>query len=923
MKKLLLFFALLCATSTLFSQSYSFSISGKITDKNTQKAVEAATIHIENVKDSTVISYTISDEKGDFSLKGKSFYKDVKLYVSYIGLSDYAKTYDLSKKNTFKLGTISLTEESNVLDEVVVKSRAPITVKKDTLEFNVKSFKTKKDANVEDLLKKLPGVEVDAEGKITVNGKPVNKILVNGKPFFGSDPSITTKNLTKEIIEKVQITDTKTKSEAFSGEKGDANNKTINLTIKKENNKGWFGRVSASTGTDERYEGATMINRFNNDTRISILASTNNINSPGFSFGEIQKMFGGGNNWVSGNGSFSINGRRFGGGQGIVKSTMAGATYADTYGKNVDVNANYIFAGSSSNNLSRNNREYIIPDNKYFTNSETTSEDDNDNHNFDFELDMKIDSTLLINIRPNFTFNKRSGYYARNEETLNEDREKRNSFVSNTVSSAEAKNFGNEIAITKRLGSKGSFIKASIQNRIEQSNSEDLFRSTQEILGDAPETNIRNQNSTIDNDFNGLQSRIAYRYPIIGKKFFVDAQYRYNRDKRENKRDTYDFNSISNDFTDFNTELSSDFTYEDITKTPSLELTYRTKKLRLNFEVGHVNRTLENKDALRPELSLKREFSNLKLDFAGRYRFDNKASFYFNYDIDNRPPSLNQLQPFENVSNPTNIVKGNPDLKPSQRHRGYFSFNKYNWQAGTGMYIYASGSYNKNQVVSDITIDPITYNRTTTYSNVDGGYDFWVGSSYSKKIKLDTISSLKFSLRNSFNGFKNFSILNGNINEVKTFSIRPELGLTYEWNKKISIEPRYQINFSETDGADGFNQRFTRHRFRLRTRTNIPKKLEWQNDIVYTYNPDVTDFNRSAWFWNSTLSYSIFKDKAAITLKAYDLLNQNTNARRSATSNYIEDSESSVLQQYFMLGFSWKFNTLGSKGKVKEYNFYH
>ncbi len=209
--------------------------------------------------------------------------------MSYVGYRTYLKKM-LIDKEIIDLKRIAL-QLDNQLGEVLVKSTAPITIKKDTLEFNVKSFKTKKDATVEDLLKQLPGVEVDDEGKITVNGKEVNKILVNGKPFFGNDPTITTKNLTKDIIEKIQVVDTKTKAEAFTGEVGDSENKTINLTIKEENNKGVFGRVSAGAGTDERYEFAGMVNLFDNDRRISVLAGGHNNNSPGFSLGELSTMF--------------------------------------------------------------------------------------------------------------------------------------------------------------------------------------------------------------------------------------------------------------------------------------------------------------------------------------------------------------------------------------------------------------------------------------------------------------------------------------------------------------------------------------------------------------------------------------------------------------------------------------------------------
>lgn len=921
MKKLLFIFTLFL-TSSIFAQSYPFKITGTINSEKDKTAIEAATVHIEKARDSSIVTYTISNDKGKFSLEGKSFSKDVKLFISYVGMDSYSKSIELDKTSNLNLGTIFLKEESNLLSEVVIQSRAPITVKKDTLEFNVKSFKTKKDANVEDLLKKLPGVEVDEDGKITVNGKEVNKILVNGKPFFGNDPSITTKNLTKDIIEKVQITDTKSKSEAFTGEKGDANNKTINLTIKKENNKGWFGRVSGGAGTDKRFEGAAMVNRFDNNQRFSVLASTNNINSPGFSFGEIQKMFGGSNIWFGGDGGFSVNGRRFGGGSGIIKSKTAGATYADEFGKGLDVNANYFYSGSTSNNESKSNREYTLPDRKYFSNSTTTSDDENHNHSFDTDFDIEIDSTFLINIKPTFVFNKREGSSLRQEESLDKDNTLTNNYVSSAYSKSEANNFQNRLDITKKLGAKGSFIKASITNRIDKADTEEINKSTIETFGSNPDIENRDQKSTIENNLIGLTTNLTYRFPLIAKKFFLDTKYSYQRDERENKENTFDFNSTTQQYSDFNTGLSSDFTYNDITKTPSLELVYRTKKWRLNFGTGFVNRTLENNDKLRPELSLKKEFNNLDLDASFRYRFDSKASIYFDYRLNNNAPNINQIQPFSDVTNPSNIITGNPNLKPSQNHRAYINFNKFNWQARTGFWFYLSGTLYQNQVITNTFIDDDLV-RNTTYENTDGGYDFWGGGSYSKKIKLDSIVSLQLRAGTNIRASKNFNILNDIKEGAKTTSISPVFRATLDWNKIASIEGNYNISFSNTkyDINTVQNQNFTRHSVNIRTKTTVPKKLEWRNDIRYTYNPNVIGFNKSAWFWNATLAYSILKDQGTISLKAYDLLNQNTNAQRRATSNYIEDSESTVLQQYFMLGFSWKFNSLGKKGKIRDYNF--
>lgn len=330
--------------------------------------MEAATVFVESVKDSSLITYIISDKFGVFDLKGRSQASKVNLYISFVGYRPYERELIIDGNRTLKLEYISLNGHIESLGDVVAQGRrAPVTIKKDTLEFNVASFKTKKEANVEDLLKELPGVEVDEQGNITVNGKPVNKILVNGKPFFGNDPTIATRNLTKEIVDKIQVTDTKTDSEFFNNEKGDDQNKTINITIDEEKNKGIFGRVAAGGGTDKRFEYAGLLNYFDNDLRRSALAGGNNINSPGFSFGEIQKMFGNASYIsISSNGSLNFGGRGFGGGEGITNSRTAGVNYADNIGEKVEISSDYFYSASNSYEDKVRSRENILPDPRYF-----------------------------------------------------------------------------------------------------------------------------------------------------------------------------------------------------------------------------------------------------------------------------------------------------------------------------------------------------------------------------------------------------------------------------------------------------------------------------------------------------------------------------------------------------------------------------
>lgn len=923
MRYLFLFFVL-CYTTISFAQNKQFQLSGTLLSQEDNSPLESATIYLERIKDSTLVTYTISDKNGKFFIEDRTNDPYLNLYVSYVGYLTHIEKIAIDKEEII-LPTIHLKPNTNELDEIIIKSRAPITIKKDTLEFNAKSFKTKKDANVEDLLKQLPGVEVDADGKITVNGKPVNKILVNGKPFFGDDPTITTRNLSKDIIEKVQVTDTKTKSEAFSGEEGDKDNKTINLTISEEKNKGVFGRVAAGGGTDERYEYAGMVNVFNNDRRISVLAGGNNTNSPGFSFGEIQKMFGNGSSMtMNSNGGFRIDGRSFGMGEGIVTSNNVGANYADNFGDILEVNADYFYSGSDSENETTTKRENILPDSRYFTNSFSKSDNSNDSQSVNMGFDIEIDSTLLININPSFSYNKSKTNYISSEESLDELNELINTSASSSYVESIGKNFNNRLDITKKFGDRGAFLKVGMTNEFNDSDSDDFLDSETFTFGDTPTELLRKQHTNGAKNLNSLYSSISYRLPLISKKLFLDFKYSLRDDKREDRKSTFDFDENTQDYSLFNEVLSTDFIYKNKRLTPGLGVSIREEKWSLSVNAGYVFRTLKNEDLLRPELSLKRNFEALEFGSNFNYRFSPKTAMYTGYRKNNKPPQLSQLQPFEDVSDPLNTITGNPDLEPSNDHSIYFGFNNYDFQKGTGFYSYFNMSLVENQVVSKTTVDEDLI-RNTTYTNVDGNYRMNLSMSYSKKVKIDTLRNIKFNAGIWGNVSKNINFNN----EVKYASVNtgvtPNVKITFTWKDVLELAPFYSVTISKTrfDLNSFEDQNFLSHDAGIKTATFLPKKFEWRNDINYNYNPDVSEgFQNSSWFWNSSLAYSVLKDTGTLTFKVYDLLNQNTNASRSATADYIQDMQSTVLEQYFMLSFSWKFNSLGKKGNTDSTNMF-
>jgi len=915
----------LCLIFSFNIYGQDFTITGKLQDETEDFPLESATVFAEKISDSTLVTYTISDRNGAFVLKGNTGVSELNVNISYTGYSAIRKRINLSNSRDVNMGDIKMLQAAEQLEGVVVTaSRAPITIKKDTLEFNVASFKTKKDASVEDLLKELPGVEVSAEGAITVNGKPVNKILVNGKSFFGDDPTIATRNLTKEMVDKIQVTDTKTDSEAFTGEAGDDTNKTINITIDEEKNKGIFGRVAAGAGTDKRFEYAGLINYFDNDMRISVLGAGNNINSPGFSFGEIQKMFGGARYMsYNSNGSFNFGGRSFGGGEGITNSRTAGANYADNFGEKTELTTDYFYSAANSYNDEIRQRENILPENRYFSNTTSNTSSNSDNHSVNLRLKTETDSTFQINFRPQFDYSVGDSRFSRNEETRNVAGDLTNQSNTESTSKRERTNFESSLSFTKKYGAKGGFLRLDLDNENNKNRRDDFQNSRTEIYGDTLQVISRDQFTNGEQATDGYSVSAEWRIPLLDKKLFLGIEYEYEDETRKDKQSVFDFNESTMDYTIFNVDQSTDFTNNNRNSKPEIGLNYNDEKLRIRLRTGYVFRTLESDDALR-EFSFSNNFNALELSTSFSYRFNKKTSLYTGYYLNNNAPSVSQLSPYIDVSDPLNIRQGNPDLGPSNQHSFYSGFNNYDFQTKSGFYSHLNGSVTNDQVVAKTTVDE-NFVRTTTFTNVDGTYNYRGNIGYNKNKKLDSIRSIRYNVGFSVSGNRSVNFNNDIQYASLTTTYSPNIGFGFTWEDLFEIRPSYSLSYSNNKyNIDLFENRdYLRHEVSLRTTTTFPKKLEWNNDIEYSYNPDVAvGFQKSALFWNSSLAYSILKDKGLVTLKVYDLLNQNTNSQRISTDNYIEDSQSTVLQQYFMLTFSYKFNTLGKKGEVNENNWW-
>ncbi|UQD54997.1 outer membrane beta-barrel protein [Flavobacterium sp. K5-23] len=914
-----LFFFSLCFSS--FAQN-NITIKGKILEENTQIPLESATVYLSSVKDSTVIDYTISDKNGFFKFDTKKITTPFFLKISYMGYQTFKKEV-VSLLESKDFGILHLSENPNNLVEVVIKSEVPpIRIKKDTLEFNASSFKVRPDANVETLLKQLPGVEIGTDGKITVNGKEVNQILVNGKPFFDKDGKIALQNLPSDIINKVQITDTKTKKEELTNQAASSNNASINLTIDEDKNKGFFGKFMGGFGTADRYESSALVNYFKNKRKISVLASSNNINSTGFSMDEIFDNMKGGRNtsfYYSDNGSFGIGSMRFGGGKGITRSNMVGVNYSDEWFKGFEPSGSYFFTNSNSENKNRSKQTVFLPTGNFTTESSAESDEENNGHNFNFQFEYKIDSTASIVISPKFI--KSNSTYRNNSFEFSKDESNQllNENTSLVFDESDKANFNNLIEYNKSFNKKGRHMSLSFENVNAKENLNSLNKTNTFFYQGSDPDVIRDQIRVNKNFNDKYTSEIEYAEPITDSlKIKIGADYSWQKTTED--RDTHDFNSSSQSYSDLNASLTNYFESNIITVKPKTGISLNKKKYNISLNTGISITQFDNESLyLNTKTVLSRNYVLPYAEGQISYKFTKSKSLWMSYGYDINFPTASQILPVENLANPLNTYIGNVDLDPNKSHRGYFSFRDYDYASRSGYSVYFGGDYFDSQVVSSTVFDA-NRKRRTTYENVSGTYSSWFGFNWNKSIKKDAHNfKFGFGLSANFGLSKGFT--NGVLFEANTLRLTPRANFTYEYGELLTINPTYNVSFNDTKYTNYLLSSTSNvtHKFNIQTTNYWPKNWVFGNDFGYTFNSNIADgFKKDFYLWNTSLAYSFYNKKITAKVKVYDLLNQNQNATRTITPTAIQDEENIVLKRYLMFSLTYKLEKFAGKEKSSK-----
>ncbi|MBP1223581.1 outer membrane beta-barrel protein [Flavobacterium sp. 1355] len=901
-----LLFFILCYSA---NAQNNIIVKGTVVDLNTQLPLEMATVYFTTVKDSTILEYATTDKNGFFSINTKKYDKPVFLKVNYLGYQPYyEEEKGLLESKDF--GKLYLLESVNALDNVVIKTEAaPITIKKDTLEFNAASYKVRPDSNVETLLKQLPGFDVDNDGKITVNGREVTQLLVNGKTFFDKDGAIALKNLPAEIIKKIQVSDYKTKKEELSKQESTSDYSSINITIDEKKNKGFFGKILGGYGSDERYESSLILNFFKNKQKISVLASSNNINSSGFSQDEVFDNMGGGRNSKG-------NAKSSGGGKGITQSNLVGINYSDDWREDLEFMSSYNFSNSINKNESKSDQINFLPTGNILTSSDSKTRNENTGNNANFELEYKINPTTRLVVAPKLNESHSNSKSFSSTFSEDESGAALNESTSDSYNESSNTNFTNSINFNKAFDKKSRNLSIVFNNSNSRSDSNGINVSETIFYQDAKPDDERNQNSKNNSSSDAYSFDVEYTEPVTDSlriRFGSDFDWT----NTVNDAKTFNFDAATNSYSDLNLSLTNYTTSSQNAISPKFGITWQKSKFTLNMNsktslIGYDNYSLY----LNKETDLNKKyalpFGNIQL----RYKFSRSKNLTFKYDYSNALPSAVQLMPVLNLTNPLNTLIGNPDLDPIEKNTASIDFKNFDFRTRSGYSVYLKGDYYNNDVVSTSVFDD-SGKRTTTYANISGTYIASVGANWNQSIKKDA-HVLRYGL--GVNG--SYSFDKGYTNEViynaKSTAVTPRVYLTYEYGDLLTISPSYSLSYNQTE-YENYTRDATSnvvHRINLQTTTYWPANLIFGNDFGYNYNSNISsDFKKDFYLWNTSLSYGFFDKKLYAKVKVYDVLNQNLSATRTISATSIRDEENTVLKRYVMFSLSYKIGNFASSEK--------
>ena len=922
----------------LFSiQISAQSLKGRLLDASNNRPLRRASVNLGSLKDSTRRFNTISDSSGRFEFKNLSVDSFV-LRVSFVGYDEIKQIVAINN-GIIDLGTLFLRKSIKQLGEVVVVSKIPpVQQKGDTLEYNASQFKVNPDAAAEDMVKKLPGVTVDKQGAVTAQGEQVRKVTIDGRDFFGDDATAALRNLPAEIIDKIQVFDRLSDQAQFTGLDDGNTLKALNIVTKANMRNGQFGRIYAGYGTDDRYSAGGNVSFFKDNRRISLAGNFNNVNQQNFASQDLLGVTSGGGNRGGFGGFGGRQGNRSGGNRasggsnfgnqanflvgqqnGVAKTNAAGINFSDQWGKKLTVTGSYFFNNTNSLNNQVTNQQSLNGSDFYRENS--LSANNNYNHRINLRLDYKIDSSNSILITPsiNLQKNNSNSIYSTNAGVGEIVKSSSNNTANTEISGY---NISNSILFRHSFAKKGRTISVGVTTNFNRKSGNSYvvgdnksFDSTGILMQDS----IQNQFSDNFTNGNTISTNLAYTEPV-GEKGQLQINYSPSFTKSKADQETYQFNNSDQKYSLFDTALSNKFTNNYATQNSGVSYRRGDRDKQISIGINFQYSNLSSDQQFPAVAGIEKTFT----DFLPNLQFRKKLSRWSSFNIFLRtsvsPPSVGQLQNVYNVNNPLVISIGNPDLKQQYTSSLVARYTFTNTQKGqsffanffmqkTNDYIANSVYHAQNDSVLASTVTLLSGGQLTVPVNLDGYWSVRSLFAFGQPVKFIK-SNLNLSAGVSY------SRLPGLIDKEKlmTDNYNYTIGAVIASNlsEYIDFNLSYNANFNLIGGQPENGQVAQS----VGVQFNLLSKTGWffQNDLnnqAYNYKGNTPD--QSFWLWNiSTGKKFLQQQKGELKLTIFDLLKQNRAISRTVTEAYIEDTQSRVLQQYFMITFTYKLKNFGA-----------
>lgn len=917
--------------------SHSQTIKGKLVDLVDSRPLAGATLTLSSAKDSLKTKFAVSDTAGIFRFDNLDF-DTYYVQVAFIGYESYRQLASISDSiPSVDLGTIFVPKTSTTMTGITVTAKTPPAQQKgDTIQYNASQFKVNPDATVEDLVKKAPGITVDRDGTVTAQGEQVRKVTIDGRDFFGDDASAALRNLPAEIVDKIQVFDRLTDQAQFTGVDDGNAQKAINIVTKSGMQNGQFGRVYAGYGTDERYNAGGNMSFFKKDRRISIVGLTNNVNQQNFGSQDLLGLTssggrgggrgGGGGGWGGGGGGFTIGQQ-----SGISRTNALGINYSDRWGKKIQVSGSYFFNNSNlTNDRLTNSQSLAKPDSILFSDENSVSRTNNYNHRVNFRMEYEIDSNNTIIVTPNISWQKnkartntsQTNYYNLATGQLSELLNSRNSMN-------EGVNFNNNFLYRHRFGKRGRTISFNLNTSFNNRDGDTFQESYATYFGSGGKNDTLEQYTSNITQGRTISTNIVYTEPI-GKK--GSLQLNYNPSFTSNKADqeTFRFDNVSDKYSIFDTTLSNVF--DNTYNRQNAGITYRIGDRDMNFSVGvnYQSSKLESEQIFPNRADINRGFRNVLPSMFLRMKLSAKSNIRLFYRTSVDPPSVNQLQNVINITNPLRVSTGNAELDQEYTHRfgGRYTFT--NTRLGQSFFA---------NVFAQMTNDYVTNAIYTAFQDsvLAPGIILYRGSQLTKPVNLDGFWSVRsfFTFGQPINAIKS----NINVNAGLSYSTTPGLAngvktktevYNYSLGAVIASNISEYVDFNISYSAN-FNQARNEQQPQLNqdyvtqvagVQFNLLSKSGWflQNDLSnQTFTGLAEGYNPSFWLWNMAVGKKIFKNRRGeLKASVFDLLKQNESVSRNVSGLEIVDERNTVLQQYFMLTFTYSLKNFGKANTGRQ-----